>query len=147
MGGPWAFLVPQTQCIEVRLLGTTRKLICGPAEVSPLLEGDSVASARYMEVNWEGEKWQYLGGEGTLSLGRQKGEKERGLPRVQHRVCIKGKFIWTMDWKARSTDCRSTFIVVVVLHTAFGTQTLRFGKCMTFLEWNCCACSWGEGGS
>ena len=42
--GPSSFL--KHSCIEVRSLGAPRKSICGLAEGSPCLEGDSVAGAR-----------------------------------------------------------------------------------------------------
>ena len=54
------------------------------AEGSPQLEGDSLADARCVDVNWGREKWQSHGGEETPSVERQKGEKERGVEKVQH---------------------------------------------------------------
>ena len=47
------------------------------------MEGDIVTGARYVEVNCEGEKQQCLEREGTHSMERQKGEKERGVEKVQ----------------------------------------------------------------
>ena len=48
--------------IEVRLLGTPRKLICGVAEGSPELEGDRLAGVRCMDVSWGRKKPRTPGG-------------------------------------------------------------------------------------
>ena len=80
-----------------------------------------------MDVNWGREKQLCHGGEGTLSMARQKGEKETRVEIVQHQVSTKGKPLWTTDQGARSNECPSSF-----LQTAFGAQTLRFWKCTTF---------------
>ena len=52
------------------------KSICRVAEGSPQLEEDSLERVRCVDVNWGREKWRHYGGDGILSLERQKGEKE-----------------------------------------------------------------------
>lgn len=47
-------------------------------EGSPQLEGDTVAGVRYVGVNWEREKQQCHGEEGTFLL-RDKGREREGL--------------------------------------------------------------------
>ena len=66
-------------CIEVKLLGTSRKLVCRVAEGSPQFERDSLAGIRCVDVNWGRERQQCHRGERTLSMKRQKGEKETGV--------------------------------------------------------------------
>ena len=43
-------------------------------------------------------KWHNHGREGILSVERQRGEKERGVVKVQHLVSTRGKPLWTTDW-------------------------------------------------
>ena len=56
MGDPGLSSSLKHSCIEVRSLGTPRKSICRLAEGSPQLEGDSLAGARFIEMNWGREK-------------------------------------------------------------------------------------------
>lgn len=43
------------------------------------MEGDKVAGAKCLEVNWGREKLPCYGWEGTLLAGREKGERERWI--------------------------------------------------------------------
>ena len=72
-------------------------------------------------------------------MERHKGEKESRVEIVQHQVSTKGKPLWTTDQGVRSNECPSSF-----LQTAFGAQTLRFWKCMTFSRAGAMACTLRE---
>ena len=62
-----------------------------------------------MEVNWGREKWQCHGGEGTLSMETKGRERDSGTEKTHHRVCIRGKSLWIMDWRARNTERHRVF--------------------------------------
>ena len=49
---PGFFLALRHSCIEVRSLGTPRRSICGAAEGSLQMKGDSLAGPRGVYVNW-----------------------------------------------------------------------------------------------
>ena len=68
-----------------------------------------MAGARYGEVNWRRKKSQCHGGKGTLSMERQKGDKEREVERVWFWVHTRGTPLGTTDWGVRGTQCPRFF--------------------------------------
>lgn len=76
---PWLSSTLEHSSTEVRSTGTPRK--SGLEEGSPQLEGDSMAGARCMNVNWRREKLLCCRAKGTFSTRREKGESDRGYER------------------------------------------------------------------
>ena len=128
MGDPGLSLCLKHSCIEVRSLGTPRKSTCRLAEGSPQLEGHSVVGARCMEVNWGREKQWCHGGEGTLSMERPKGEKEREIEKVWHQFLTKGKPLWTTDWGAKSAEFHRVVCLSVSVFVCFPQGFFFFHK-------------------
>lgn len=85
-----------------------------------------MAGVRCKEVNSGREKLPGSGRKGTLSVGREKGERERRVESVA--LCLdsyKKKTPLTTDWRAGGTEWHR------FLQTVSAAQTLRLGKCTT----------------
>ena len=82
-----------------------------------------MAGVRCVEVNGGERNSGALEGS-EMSMERQKEEKERGFEEVRLRV---RKSSLDHELGSENTECPSSF-----LQTAFGTQTLRFWKFVTF---------------
>ena len=85
-----------------------------------------MAGVRCMVVNWGREKWLHCGGEGTLSMERQKGDRE-GLRSCGIELAQEENLSGP-----RTGEREVLSVPVLFFQTAFGTQTLKFWKYMTF---------------
>lgn len=127
MGDPGLSLSLKHSCIKVRSLGISRKLICRLAEGCLQLEEDSVAGVTCMEVNWVREKWLCCGGEGTLIVERQKGEKERKV-RLHHQFAQEENLPGPQTEEQEVLSVTGYFFFT----NSIWSSTLRFWTCVTF---------------